>query len=216
MTHWYKKPSDLQGQVLSPFGPLIYQGRMSQETVDKTNQCIDKVKDDLSLDLVSQLAGRVELQRSLQENIDNSCMDEILDHIENYSVQMGMPFSQEEFQIQGLWANVQQRYEYNPIHSHDGMFSFVYYTKNTITQEEATTNKWDTVHDDTEGMNKPIGGSIELHYGEPQWCSQPSFLHFPQEGDLLVFPAWLRHSVYPFYCEGERVSIAGNIHQRER
>jgi uncharacterized protein (TIGR02466 family) len=31
------------------------------------------------------------------------------------------------------------------------------------------------------------------------------------EGDLLIFPSWLEHSVAPFEGEGERICIAFNV-----
>jgi hypothetical protein len=33
----------------------------------------------------------------------------------------------------------------------------------------------------------------------------------PQPGTMLVFPAWIEHSVHPFYGEGHRISIAVNV-----
>ena len=33
----------------------------------------------------------------------------------------------------------------------------------------------------------------------------------PKEGVGLVFPSWLEHYVEPFYCEGDRLSIAWNV-----
>lgn len=208
-------PSMVQGQVIAPFGPVVWKGNLNKDVINKTNQCIEKVKDDLNLDLVSQLAGRVEVQRSLHENIDPSVIDSIMNHVKVFAQDAGMQgIEKEDMYINGLWCNVQQKFEYNPLHSHDGMFSFVYYTKNTVTQEQAQSNKWDTTHESSTLGNRPLAGSIELHYGEPSFMNMCSFLHFPQEGDLLIFPAWLRHSVYPFYCEGERISVAGNVHMK--
>ena len=62
----------------------------------------------------------------------------------------------------------------------------------------------------------PMAGHIELHYGETQFLNVSTFSHFPLQGDLLVFPSWLRHSVYPFYCGGERISVAGNIRFKQQ
>lgn len=49
--------------------------------------------------------------------------------------------------------------------------------------------------------------------GRPQ-AYQPELQ--PRAGDLIVFPAWLRHGVRPFTGAGERISIAMNIDARER
>mgnify|MGYP001243382153 FL=1 len=33
----------------------------------------------------------------------------------------------------------------------------------------------------------------------------------PKVGHFLIFPNWLNHMVYPFLCDGERRTVAGNI-----
>ena len=37
----------------------------------------------------------------------------------------------------------------------------------------------------------------------------------PQRGDLILFPAWMRHGVRPYRGTGERISIAMNLYVRE-
>ena len=37
----------------------------------------------------------------------------------------------------------------------------------------------------------------------------------PIEGKMYLFPSWLKHSVYPFYCEGERRSLSFNAFFRK-
>jgi uncharacterized protein (TIGR02466 family) len=37
----------------------------------------------------------------------------------------------------------------------------------------------------------------------------------PQRGDLILFPAWMRHGVRPCRGSGERISIAMNLYVRE-
>ena len=36
--------------------------------------------------------------------------------------------------------------------------------------------------------------------------------YFPQEGDMFIFPAWLKHWVSPFQSDCVRVSVSGNVH----
>ena len=36
--------------------------------------------------------------------------------------------------------------------------------------------------------------------------------HFPEEGDMFVFPAWLKHWVSPFKSDCVRISVSGNVH----
>jgi hypothetical protein len=35
---------------------------------------------------------------------------------------------------------------------------------------------------------------------------------FPKEGDMYIFPAWLKHWVSPFQSDCVRVSVSGNVH----
>ena len=34
---------------------------------------------------------------------------------------------------------------------------------------------------------------------------------FPEEGDMYIFPAWLKHWVYPFKTDCTRISVSGNV-----
>jgi hypothetical protein len=36
----------------------------------------------------------------------------------------------------------------------------------------------------------------------------------PEVGQFLIFPSWLKHSVYPFYCDGERRSMSFNVYYK--
>ena len=34
---------------------------------------------------------------------------------------------------------------------------------------------------------------------------------FPQEGDMFIFPAWLKHWVYPYKSNVVRISVSGYV-----
>ena len=36
--------------------------------------------------------------------------------------------------------------------------------------------------------------------------------YFPEELDMFIFPAWLKHWVSPFKSDCERISVSGNVH----
>ena len=38
----------------------------------------------------------------------------------------------------------------------------------------------------------------------------------PEVGTLIMFPSWLRHSVNPFFGEGERRTFSANINIMEQ
>jgi hypothetical protein len=109
-----------------------------------------------------------------------------------------------------LWVNFQKRFEYNPLHKHGGVLSFVI---------------WYQIPYDIEEERK-----IPIHQN-PNECSAAAFTFvFPdhqtvggiselkiivdksKEGHMIIFPASLRHSVNPFYTSDEyRISISGNL-----
>jgi hypothetical protein len=48
------------------------------------------------------------------------------------------------------------------------------------------------------------------HDGKLSCISYMSY--FPEEGDMFIFPAWLKHWVSPFNTDCVRVSVSGNVH----
>ena len=108
-----------------------------------------------------------------------------------------------EYALTALWANLQRQYEFNPPHDHDGKLSFVIYL--SIPEPLKKENEA------YKGRSCGPGG-IQFMWGEgPRDCvSYQSY--FPKEGDMFIFPAWLRHWVMPFHSDCVRVSVSGNVH----
>ena len=49
-------------------------------------------------------------------------------------------------------------------------------------------------------------------YGEGTRDCITYMSYFPEEGDMFIFPAWLKHWVSPFNTDCVRVSVSGNVH----
>ena len=108
-----------------------------------------------------------------------------------------------EYMLTALWINYQKQYEFNPPHDHDGKLSFVTYLQIPDELKEEHKNY----------TGKSCGpGGIQFVYGDgPRECiTYQSF--FPEEGDMYIFPAWLKHWVAPFKSDCTRISVSGNIH----
>ena len=58
----------------------------------------------------------------------------------------------------------------------------------------------------------PASGLIEFSYGEPSDMRSDTLMFKPEVGMMIVFPSWLKHTVYPFYCDGERRSMSFNAY----
>jgi hypothetical protein len=108
-----------------------------------------------------------------------------------------------EYVISALWINYQKANEFNPPHDHDGKLSFVTYLQipDELKKEHAAYT------------GKSCGpGGIQFIYGDgPRDCiTYQSF--FPEEGDMFIFPAWLKHWVAPYRSDCTRISVSGNVH----
>ena len=98
--------------------------------------------------------------------------------------------------VAGAWANVNTRGDYNDGHVHPECdWACVYYAE---------------IGELDEGWDR--NGQFELH--DPRVLAQASklsgygfarsLLIDPEPGKMIMFPAWMEHSVHPFYGEGLR------------
>lgn len=107
-----------------------------------------------------------------------------------------------------LWVNFQRKYEYNPMHSHSGVYSFViwyqipYLLENERSQFGYKSNPSDIHH----------GQFHFVFANENNIIVYPLDIDKSKEGYVAIFPSNLKHTVYPFYSsDGYRITIAGNI-----
>ena len=104
-----------------------------------------------------------------------------------------------------LWVNFQKKYEFNPLHDHGGMFSFVIWMKIPYDYENEKELPW------VKGSNsEQTVGNFALV--DRSMHSQIFFMNKDIEGHCVFFPSNFYHMVYAFYTsDEERVSISGNI-----
>jgi len=110
--------------------------------------------------------------------------------------------SNNKYLVKALWVNFQRQHEFNPPHDHSDELSFVAYLKIPKEIKEEYKNY--------KGKSSGPGG-ISFIYGEGNRQAITYQAHFPEEKDLFIFPAWLKHYVAPFQSNVERVSVSGNI-----
>ena len=108
-----------------------------------------------------------------------------------------------EYVMSALWINYQRPNDFNPPHDHDGKLSFVIYLDipDELTREHSTYK------------GKSCGpGGIQFIYGNGPRDAITYMSFFPQEGDMFIFPAWLKHWVAPYRSDCTRISVSGNFH----
>lgn len=212
--------------VLFPFGPPVYLDKIPEPIIRELDVLIEQLGGVPEFDASGQLAGRIKKQTHLTKSVSDQVQECIIKHCDrfyrhiNAGTQTDIPnMTQTQMQIASIWSNIQEAREYNPPHSHSGDFSFVIYCRNDLEKysiERLQNNEYDNVHTDkeqnTQMQNYPLAGLIELQYGEPAWLNWTQFRHVPQRGDIIIFPNWLRHTVYAHYEPHHvRISVAGNI-----
>ena len=201
--------------VIFPFGPPIYVSKMGENVLQELDARIEETGGKPEFDASGQLAGRIKKQTHLDDVISDTVKVQILNHCSTfYEKTAGVKIPLESIHLDSIWSNIQEAREYNPIHQHTGNFSFVIYTRNDLEDlsvEELQDNEYDNKIVDHDNQ-KPLAGLIELFYGEGNWMNWTSFTHVPKRGDILIFPSWLRHTVYAHYEAGKiRISVAGNV-----
>lgn len=110
--------------------------------------------------------------------------------------------------LQTLWVNIQQKYEFNPPHVHDGDYSFVIWLKVPFDINDEMKLPM------SQKSTMPRAGMFAFQYsnifGEPVEIAFPVDKKY--EGKMFLFPSHLTHQVYPFYTSDDvRISVSGNI-----
>lgn len=198
----------------APFGPLLYQSTISDELHQlmlTESLALQKNKEN---DYRDNLAGNIEEEYSFSDTIREQCADEILFLCANYAEKLGekgllmQPWTtsipENELQLPQLWVNFQKAGEWNPPHCHSGLFSFVTYLQvpPEIQQEKDQEHQKNSF---------PSAGLLQFDYGEHLPFTHATHQLIPFEKMIVIFPARIKHYVYPFKSEVTRISVSGNI-----
>jgi len=186
------------------WGPLLWSSKIPLPICDE----FLRRGQELTIPLNENLASIIEDVKTFTKQEDRKFLVDIL----HPYLQLYLEFSKKwyqkenvempELELMKYWINFQKANEYNPEHTHGGDFSFVFYVNIPENLREENKNYTGT---------SAGPGAITFRYGEDNdWAaSTQSFI--PEKGDLFIFPAKLAHTVFPFKCEGERISISGNF-----
>ena len=116
--------------------------------------------------------------------------------------------SSEDICLNKFWVNYQYKTEFNPMHIHTGIISFVIWLKIPTESEEQHNLPI------AKNSNTPSASDFSFAYSDIIGNIQSYQIQLsPKDnGLMMVFPASLNHQVYPFYeCDKKRVSISGNV-----
>ncbi len=163
------------------------------------------------------LAGNISRSLKLEdkdqklERLIYACLKQYLDADSNlYKTEEFDNSHPENYMMGEPWVNFQKKHEFNPIHHHGGVFSYVIWMKIPTDWREQHCLPF------LDGMppSKKRASNFEFTYTNILGnISHYNYnLDADMEGHMLLFPSMLNHQVYPFYeCDEERISISGNI-----
>ena len=222
-----------EDKFIEPFSPAILERQVPQKFIDIVNKVGDEVLSDETKsrewDFSENLVGKVskEVQIPIVDKAEKKyCLDymkescllflqEMLKKNRTYEwnkltgvgTSQNLYPSPENIHLANSWIVSQYKGEYNPWHKHSGNFSAVMYLK----IPEGMNKFMEKEYDD----HYPCSGLIQFMYGESQDFRSDTLTCLPEVGKMYLFPSWLKHSVYPFYCEGERRSLSFNAFFRK-
>ena len=183
------------------WGPCVVQLKVLDEV---KNQLLSEAEKS-NTSYGNRLAGHLSKEVKLDSNNYKIFFNEIFT-IYNHALGQWLGKTDNlQYIVSDLWCNFQKANEFNPPHNHGGLLSFVIYLKVPKEIKEECAK-----HQEKKSSAGP--GSISFFMGDSdKKNSLTNNSFFPEEGDMFIFPAWLKHWVYPYRSDVIRVSVSGNI-----
>lgn len=209
-------------QTFYPFSPLIYKSKLDAEGLKFIQDFAEKSRNAASVG--NQLSGNIESQKGSNigdKEAENRIIQILVPHIQQWykigDAQRRWFLDAEDPEMEnlrnvdystirfhtgtGTWFNYMKAGEFNPLHAHSGEVSGIVAVKvpEEISQER-NVFKIDS--------NARCPGMLEWVHGE---YGSGAYRTYPVEGDIYLFDAKLRHQVYPFQSDVERITMSWNI-----
>lgn len=193
----------------------VLQVKLSQKDLEPINHNIETINLVEDSTYNHQLAGNIYKEFELKEShryIETLINPFVEKYIKEYDFIRSnwTVIEKSKLILDKAWVNFQKKHEFNPVHNHTGLISFVIWIKIPY-----------DIHQELECSpgnvsNENVAGHFSFLYTNS--IGQINTLNIAVtkelEGTLLIFPSKLMHCVYPFYTSNDyRISVAGNYAQ---
>ena len=194
----------------------VIEGKLPEKTIDDLWKLIEESKKQPE-SMKSELAGNISSSIRLDGGsplIEDFLQNIIPKYIQQSINSFGSPYRLEMkegqiWNLESLWVNFQKKHEFNPMHDHGGVYSFVIWMQIPTSYEEqrklpicAESNADGNISNFAFTFTNTLGRICQFVYN----------MEKDAEGYMVIFPSELKHEVFPFYeNDGERISISGNI-----
>ena len=209
------------------------EGQLPKRMMSELNSYVDEQRDNLE-DFSGNLVGQIKQhERSQQLSLDrtNPTVQGLVNlfgsagrgFLKTYSDQIQLKggadaFDKAPIDCFSMWTVHSYEGDYNPLHDHDVSydekcmaFSVILYCKvpPQIVELGKSTNLYSN-GGATDGCTYFTWGANTFADHLQLKPKQDRYV-VPEEGKFLIFPSWLKHSVAPFYGEGERRTLSANF-----
>ena len=209
--------SKYKADILKPFGPRILKVVLPEEILKKLIDITDKlITDDKRENFGCNLAGQIKEEVKIpKEILKKEGLDEVLHmYLQTYvshCVNELYGFTEETHDVLcsmlSVWFNeMQPGGEYNPAHFHTNCFvSSTLYLKVPTIKKKIKGKENEHCKIDRDGVIEFIDRSVA-----PGFLQTGTLDVQPEEGAMYIWPSSLLHTVYPFFGNEVRRSIAWN------
>ena len=161
-----------------------------------------------NLSFSTELAGHIKKEYYLKENIRviKNYIHSLSKKLASTMDKIDMGYHGNDFLLKELWVNFQKKHEFNPLHVHGGIFSFVIFIKIPY-----------DLHDEEKLFNAQSlhVSKLEFYYTNilGRIVNFDLNINKSDEKTILFFPSKLNHIVYPFFTNDDyRITISGNVY----
>ena len=121
-----------------------------------------------------------------------------------------------QLELTGVWFQIQNGASFHDIHTHGNCsWSGVYYVQIDPPEKRITNAPLGELNGATRFYSPlfPLLGGAHIDMGNA-WLQQATLDVAPQEGDLVLFPAFLPHKAMPYVGERDRIIVSFNAQIR--
>jgi hypothetical protein len=184
--------------------------RLDSQEMDYIWRCIENKKRDWRSTLAGHVSGSYELIDRGDWFYNNTLLplcDNYAKEFENLGLNLGTTGTH-PYHLKSMWVNYQKQNEFNPLHDHSGVYSFVIWMKIPFNWKVQNSNALAAAANN-EKISTFQFQFLNILGRNLSWDYK---LSTEDEGAMVFFPSGLQHQVYPFYnCDEERISVSGNI-----
>ena len=179
------------------WGPFLFSTNVDLNTIKNIKKILNK-----KTPHNKHLAGHIKEEFKIDNKLFGSIME---DYLNVYFKESEMFYGRkicENYTCESAWVNYMKPGEFNPPHTHDGAFSCVLYID--VPKKLVEENK--------KFKGRSAGpGAIRFDYGEDSRFVTSTYSIFPKQNDFYIFPASLKHCVFPYTSKCTRISVSANF-----